>query len=73
MVSPRHWCPNGHKVIYARQYCGLCGCPTVLHCEKGHPFQVAMHPYKLVLFRPDYCVDCGAEFPWSSAKVAFKG
>ena len=69
MISLRYWCPKGHKVIDGRPLCVLCGSPTVLECANGHPFQMAMHPYKLVLFRPDMCVDCGARFPWASAKV----
>ena len=31
------WRPDGHKVSQSRLHCGLCGCSTVLHCEKAAP------------------------------------
>ena len=77
-------CENGHKItsdaegMNSQRFCSQCGAKTISCCPscssrirgKKIPVDSGRMPFPSDSFsRPNFCVDCGEQFPWIKANI----
>ncbi len=61
------WCSEGHELEPDDKFCGICGGKPVTECENGHKVRSIRDRERDVEYRPDFCQECGARYPWCDA------
>lgn len=75
-------CLNGHLITQfvvsqpqgTQKFCETCGAATITDCQKCHTaIRGYYHTGAIGFFgysAPSFCLNCGASYPWTEAKIA---